>query len=121
MTANTSKAPVESGDDVPAVTTSPKATSKGTRKPTDLLIGRRFLLVLGALLMGYAYLGRGVAHLGVPPVYLGEFVLGLGLAATVVAAVKLWQASENPPSLFVASGSNILSPITLPALISPSR
>ena len=29
--------------------------------------------------------------------------------ATVVAAVRLWQASENPPSLFVASGSKVLS------------
>jgi len=49
---------------------------------------RFFLLTLGALLVGYAFLGRGFAHLGVPPLYLGEFVLGLGLAATVVAAVR---------------------------------
>ncbi|HJX53295.1 MAG TPA: O-antigen ligase family protein, partial [Polyangia bacterium] len=36
----------------------------------------------------YAFLGRGFAHLGVPPVYLGEFVLALGLAATAWAAVR---------------------------------
>jgi hypothetical protein len=57
-------------------------------KPTDLAVVRLFLLCLGALLVGYAFLGRGFAHLGVPPVYLGEFVLALGLAATAWAAVR---------------------------------
>src|SRR5450759_905246 len=50
-------------------------------KPTDLPVVRFFLLALGVLLTGYAFLGRGFAHLGVPPVYLGEVVLALGLAA----------------------------------------
>jgi hypothetical protein len=57
-------------------------------KPTDLAVVRLFLLCLGFLLVGYAFLGRGFAHLGVPPVYLGEFVLALGLAATAWAAVR---------------------------------
>ena len=57
-------------------------------KPTDLAFVRFFLLCLGILLIGYAFLGRGFAHLGVPPVYLGEFVLALGLAATAWAAVR---------------------------------
>jgi O-antigen ligase/polysaccharide polymerase Wzy-like membrane protein len=38
---------------------------------------------LGALLIGYAFLGRGLAHAGVPPVYVGEMVLGLGVLALV--------------------------------------
>jgi hypothetical protein len=53
-----------------------------------LRIVQLFLLVLGALLMGYAFLGRGFAHLGVPPLYLGEMVLALGLVATTTAAVR---------------------------------
>jgi hypothetical protein len=57
-------------------------------KPTDLVVVRLFLLCLGILLAGYAFLGRGFAHLGVPPLYLGEFVLGLGLVATAWAAVR---------------------------------
>jgi hypothetical protein len=57
-------------------------------RPTDLAVVRLFLLCLGILLVGYAFLGRGFAHLGVPPVYLGEFVLALGLAATAWAAVR---------------------------------
>ncbi len=40
------------------------------------------------MLAGYAFLGRGFAHLGVPPLYLGEFVLALGLVATAWAAVR---------------------------------
>ena len=57
-------------------------------KPTDLAVVRLFLLCLGILLAGYAFLGRGFAHLGVPPLYLGEFVLALGLVATAWAAVR---------------------------------
>jgi len=40
---------------------------------------RIFLGSLLLLLIGYAFLGRGLAHVGAPPVYLGEIVLGLGV------------------------------------------
>ena len=88
MTVDTSKASVGLEEDV-----SPEAKAAGIAqgqapKPTDLRIVRIFLLVLGVLLAGYAFLGRGFAHLGVPPVYLGEFVLALGLAATAWAAIR---------------------------------
>jgi len=65
----------------------PKATEKSAT-PTDLRVVRFFLLTLGALLVGYAFLGRGFAHLGVPPLYLGEFVLAFGLVATAVAVLR---------------------------------
>jgi hypothetical protein len=48
-----------------------------------------FLVALVALLAGYMFLGRGFAHLGVPPVYVGEVVLFLGLTATTIAIVRL--------------------------------
>jgi len=49
-----------------------------------------FLGVLGGLLAGYAFLGRGFAYLGVPPIYIGEVALGFGLlAATASGAIRL--------------------------------
>ena len=45
---------------------------------------RIFLYALGGLLLGYAIIGRGFAHLGVYPVYVGEVVLALGITATLV-------------------------------------
>jgi O-antigen ligase/polysaccharide polymerase Wzy-like membrane protein len=45
---------------------------------------RVFFRALIVLLIGYAFLGRGLAHVGVPPLYVGEVVLGLGVLATLV-------------------------------------
>jgi len=41
-------------------------------------------LSLGAILAGYAFLDRGFAYVGVPPLYVGELVLLLGILAAVV-------------------------------------
>lgn len=56
--------------------------------PDGPLIDRVFVIALAILLAGYMLMGRGFAHLGVPPLYLGEAVLGLGIVATVCAAVR---------------------------------
>jgi O-antigen ligase/polysaccharide polymerase Wzy-like membrane protein len=45
-----------------------------------------FLVALSLLLAGYAFLDRGFAHIGVPPVYLGDLVLALGVVAVAVAS-----------------------------------
>jgi len=37
--------------------------------------------------VGYAFLGRGFAYLGVPPIYIGEIALGFGLLATTVSGI----------------------------------
>ena len=66
----------------------PALVSGPGRRPTELAVVRFFLLTLGVLLTGYTFLGRGFAHLGVPPVYLGEFVLALGLVATAAVALR---------------------------------
>lgn len=58
-------------------------------RPTDLLGVRIFVVALVVLLAGYMFLGRGFAHLGLPPLYLGEIVLGAGLLATALAVVRL--------------------------------
>ena len=53
-------------------------TISGGRSPlrwlADFGLVRVFLLALSALLAGYMFLGRGFAHLGRPPVYVGEVV-----------------------------------------------
>jgi hypothetical protein len=89
MTAQTPNAAVGSGGGiVPTVAEAPDLAQPTAVRPTDLALVRVFLLALGVLLAGYAFLGRGFAHLGVPPVYVGEFVLALGLGATAWAAVR---------------------------------
>jgi O-antigen ligase len=45
-----------------------------------------FLGSLGALLIGYAFFGRGLAHVGMPPIYVGEMVLGLAIL-TIISRV----------------------------------
>ena len=45
--------------------------------------GDRYLLALGACLLGYALMGRAFAYVGVPPVFIGEVMLALGLALTL--------------------------------------
>ncbi|HET8776837.1 MAG TPA: O-antigen ligase family protein [Candidatus Limnocylindria bacterium] len=58
------------------------------RRPSSLLAVRIFLVVLAALLLGYMFLGRGFAHLGVPPLYVGEVVLAIGIIATAISALR---------------------------------
>jgi hypothetical protein len=58
-------------------------------RPIDLLAVRGFVVALLALLAGYMFLGRGFAHLGIPPVYVGEVVLGVGLLATAFAVARV--------------------------------
>lgn len=57
--------------------------------PVDLLVVRVFFVSLAALLAGYMFLGRGFAHVGIPPLYVGEIVLVLGLIATAFAVIRL--------------------------------
>lgn len=58
-----------------------------------LLVGRRlprlFLGALAVILTLYAFFGRGIAYLGVAPIYMGEMVLILGLLALLVSIRRL--------------------------------
>src|SRR5205809_4524396 len=42
---------------------------------------RWFLIFLGFVLAGYALGGRGFAYIGIPPLFVGEFALLLGVAS----------------------------------------
>ncbi len=48
-------------------------------------VPRMFLGALAVILVGYAFLGRAFAYLGVPPLFVGELVLGFGVLGIVVA------------------------------------
>jgi hypothetical protein len=74
---------------------------------------RVFLGALGALLVGYVFLGRGLSHAGVPPIYVGEMALGLGVLALALGqpvfrfdlvrglllAFMVWGALQTVPYL----------------------
>lgn len=47
-------------------------------------IHKAYLAALGVGLLGYAVMGRGFAYVGYPPVYVGEVLLGLGIAVLIV-------------------------------------
>lgn len=52
-------------------------------------INKLALWFLGALLMGYAFLSKGFAYIGVPPLFIGEIALAVILAATLVGGLNL--------------------------------
>lgn len=54
----------------------PAAVAGARRRLAD-----RYLTFLGVVLMGYAVAGKGFAYIGVPPLFIGEVALGLGLLA----------------------------------------
>jgi O-antigen ligase/polysaccharide polymerase Wzy-like membrane protein len=79
--AATARVPDERAADLPA-------DSDRDPRPYDLIPVRVFLVALAGLLAGYAFLGRGFAHLGIPPLFVGEVVLGMGVVATAIAFVR---------------------------------
>ena len=78
-------------------------------------VDRVFFVCLGALLWGYAFLGRGFAYVGAPPVFVGELTLVVGFLAVaarrglrlpartpalwLLAAFALWGAARTLPYL----------------------
>ncbi|MFC3834440.1 O-antigen ligase family protein [Deinococcus rufus] len=52
---------------------------------------RYALGLIGITLTGYAFMGRGYAYVGVPPLFIGELTMGLGLAG---AAMAMWQGAR---------------------------
>jgi hypothetical protein len=65
------------------------ATEEATRSPVARSpVVQLFLIALLGLLAGYMFLGRGFAHVGLPPIYVGEIVLFIGLVAAAFAVVR---------------------------------
>jgi hypothetical protein len=53
-----------------------------------LLIVRIFAIALGVLLVGYMFAGRGFAHIGLGPIYVGDVVLFLGVVASAFVLLR---------------------------------
>lgn len=67
-----------------------------------------FLLVLGSWLLGYAYLGRGFAYIGIPPFYIDSVLLAV--TGLCLLLQPRWLRSAKDPSvllllLFMAWGA----------------
>lgn len=56
--------------------------------PGALLVARTFLVALGILLAGYMFLGRGFAHIGIGPIYVGDVILLLGVLTSAFVAIR---------------------------------
>ena len=64
-----------------------------------------FHVALIAILIGYAFLGKGMAYVGVAPVYVGEIVLVLGLLAILVSLpTARWHPVHLAIALFAGWG-----------------
>src|SRR5689334_2246064 len=50
---------------------------------------RIFMAALGIILAAYMFFGRGAAYAGVPPLFIGEACLGLGLLTIVTALPRV--------------------------------
>ena len=75
-----------------------------------LSFGRRMVPVFhGALLIiliGYAFLGKGFAYLGIPPIYVGEVVLALGILAIIVSLPDArWHPIHLALAIFMGLGA----------------
>jgi hypothetical protein len=66
----------------------PTEADRQAPPPGGQLIERIFAVALAGLLAGYMFLGRGFAHVGIGPVYVGDVVLFLGAATVAVAAMR---------------------------------
>jgi hypothetical protein len=72
----------------PTTARGPRLSDLMDALPRDLLVVRLFALALAAVLAGYMFMGRGFAHIGVGPVYVGEFVLALGIVTACIVVVR---------------------------------
>lgn len=62
-------------------------------------LARLFLTALGISLLGYAFLGRGFAYLGIPPIYVDAFVWSL--AALCLIARPTWPKMLREPLVLI--------------------
>jgi hypothetical protein len=65
-------------------------TTRGAmeREPALERLSTGALVMVGALLLGYMFLGRGFAHLGLGPLYVGDWVLLVTLVMASLVAIR---------------------------------
>jgi len=65
-------------------------------------VNDRYLTLLMAVLLGYALIGKGVAYLGVGPIFIGEISYLLGLAAALKSRC-IFASLTSLPSIVLAA------------------
>jgi hypothetical protein len=60
------------------------------------LVHRRYFGFLGIVLLGYALAGRGFAYVGLPPIFIGEISLAVGIL--LLGTVNRWRELAGSPS-----------------------
>jgi len=93
-----------------AIVTGPVGTAAATLGlgvAALVLVGPRiptaFHVVLGCLLVGYLFLGRGFAYIGVGAAYIGEVAVALAVVATIVSLGR-WRIGVTEGLLLVFMG-----------------
>jgi hypothetical protein len=84
---------------IPPADDSVGAAARDLTRPAqslDLLPVRLFVAALVALLVGYMFMGRGFAHVGVAPAYVGEVVLFGGWRDRIAIARMRPRLSVSP-------------------------
>ena len=61
----------------------------------------RYLFVLGLALTGYAVMGRGFAYVGMPPLFIGEMLLGIGVLLWISGRSVRQSLSSAPMALLM--------------------
>ncbi|WGS01442.1 O-antigen ligase family protein [Bradyrhizobium sp. ISRA443] len=82
-----------------------------TLRPANL--GDRYLLLLWGVVLGYAFIGKGFAYLGFPPLYIGEIALLTGFIIFLRTSCLI-AALASLPSLFLAAAMAWVMLRTLP-------
>lgn len=77
--------------------------------------GDRYLVALGVVLLGYTLFSRGFAYLGLPPLFIGEIMLAIGVAAALRAG-RLGPLFERPTAWVLGALLALTVVRTLPYL-----
>ncbi len=87
---------------IPAVIAAASVTAIVSARYFPTQVQKLFLRLLGALLASYALFGRTFAGLGMPPVYIGEIVLGVGILTVVATGWRLLPRQRATSYLLLA-------------------
>lgn len=61
----------------------------------------KYCIVLLCALTGYAFMGKGFAYIGVPPIYVGEIALALGIVAAFRSGCLIASISSIPSLVLI--------------------
>src|SRR3712207_4597734 len=87
----------------------------GSELPPAISLRRYWLIALGFVLAGYAFLDKGFAYLGVAPLFVGEVTLALGLLAAALGG-GVRQALRSPLSYLLIAFALLGAIRTIPYL-----